>query len=195
MRQNPLTLSLRAICLAKKSPPQQPICRRCLATQAVETPLPNHHSNLASVKPASPVKIASTVPSNPQYDPALPSEQRIAPDGRTYRLTKIDFNLKKPLAHKIPVAYLQHSTSEILPEHEKTQRAETVPHKKIVGVVVRSGTMQRTVKVRITSQKWNKTIKKVCTLAKDPNETNSNLEKPSISPFTPIIWSMIPTLL
>lgn len=57
--------------------------------------------------------------------------------------------------------YLQHSTSDILPEGEKAQREQTVLHKRIIGVVVSSGKMDKTVTVRVGGQTWNKRIGKV----------------------------------
>ena len=161
MKRHPLSLSSRTISLVQRTT-SQPICRRCLATQAEKAPSTCYDSDIQAVKPASSVETSLSPSSNSPYDPSLRAYQRIGPDGRVYRLNKVDFNLKKPLAHKIPVAYLQHSTSELLHEQEKSQRSETVPHKKIVGVVVSSGKMQKTVKVRVTNQKWNKRIKKVC---------------------------------
>lgn len=101
--------------------------------------------------------------STPQaYDPTIPFAQRIGPNGQPYPLTKTDRVLKKVLKQpRIPVQYLQHSTSEILPESEKAQREQTVQHKKIIGVVVNSGKMDKTVTVRVGGQTWNKRIGKV----------------------------------
>lgn len=114
-------------------------CRRCMATQ---------------VPPQS-----DSAPST--YDPTLPYSQRVGPDGQPYRLTKTDRLLKKVLKQRIPVQYLQHSTSEILPPGEKEQREQTVQHKRVVGVVVSSGKMDKTVTVRVGGQTWNKRIGKV----------------------------------
>lgn len=77
-------------------------------------------------------------------------------------MTKTDFLLKKPLNQpRIPQQYLTHSTADHLHEEEKKQRENTKAHKRIVGVVVRSGRMDKTVTVRIAGQQWNKRIKKV----------------------------------
>ena len=70
--------------------------------------------------------------------------------------------LSKPLAHNIPIQYLQHSTSNALPPEEQAQRDKAEAHRKIVGVVVSSGRMLKTVKVRVPGQEWNKKIGKVC---------------------------------
>jgi small subunit ribosomal protein S17 len=48
-----------------------------------------------------------------------------------------------------------------LHESEKAMREEQVKHKKLVGVVVNSGKMDKTVTVRINGQKWNARIRKV----------------------------------
>lgn len=115
------------------------VCRRCLATQTETSSTP--------IPPAAEA---------PDYDPSLPASQR------TYRLNKTDFNLKKPLKQrKINDQYLQHSTSDLLHDNEKKLREKTVPHKKVIGVVVSAGKMQKTVKVRVAGQEWNKRIGKV----------------------------------
>ena len=95
------------------------------------------------------------------FDPSLPAAKRIGKNGKVIRLDKTDFYLKKGLRQKIPVSYLQHSTTDLLPAHEKEQRAETVPHKQLIGVVVSSGKMDKTVTVRVGTQTWNKRVKKV----------------------------------
>lgn len=146
-RHLPPTMSRRAVSLPIRSLSSantlnthiQWTCRRCMATSG----------------------------SSPQtYDPTLPFAQRIGPDGQPYSLTKADRLLKKPLRQRIPAQYLQHSTSEILPEAEKEQREQTVQHKKVVGVVVSSGKMDKTVTVRVGGQTWNKRIGKVCRLSR-----------------------------
>lgn len=140
MSRRALSLPIRTISPANPlSGHTQWICRRCIATQA-------------------PLQADS-----PQtYDPTLPFAQRIGPDGQPYTLTKTDRVLKRVLKQqRIPVQYLQHSTSEILPDGEKAQREQTVLHKKAVGVVVSSGKMDKTVTVRIGGQTWNKRIGKV----------------------------------
>lgn len=45
---------------------------------------------------------------------------------------------------------------------EKEQRAKTEEHREIVGVVVRSGKMDRTVTVRLPGQRWERKVGKVC---------------------------------
>lgn len=140
MSRRAVSLPIRSLSFANTlSVHTQWICRRCMATQA-------------------PPQADS---SPPTYDPTLPFAQRVGPDGQPYPLTKTDRLLKKVLKQRIPVQYLQHSTSEILPEGEKEQREQTVQHKKVVGVVVSSGKMDKTVTVRVGGQTWNKRIGKV----------------------------------
>ena len=69
--------------------------------------------------------------------------------------------LSKRLAHDIPIQYLQHSTSNALHPEEQAQREKAEAHRRIVGVVVSSGRMRKTVKVRIPGKEWNKKIGKV----------------------------------
>ncbi len=89
------------------------------------------------------------------YDPKLPASLR------DYRLNKVDFFLKTPLPQTLPVQYLQHSTSDLLHASERAQRENVEPHRRIVGVVVRSGKMDKTVTVRVPKKVWNKRVRKV----------------------------------
>lgn len=139
MSRRALSLPVRTLSSANTtSTHTQWICRRCIATQA-----------------------PPQADSPKTYDPTLPFAQRIGPDGQPYALTKTDRLLKKVLKQRIPSQYLQHSTSELLPEVEKEHREQTVLHKKVVGVVVSSGKMDKTVTVRVGGQTWNKRIGKV----------------------------------
>lgn len=146
MSRRVLVLPIRPLSSKQSSP--QWICRRCLATQSQDaTPIP-------------PVGTATTSPSPRRLNPSQPAMERRS------RLSETDLNLKRALPQsKIPAAYLVHSTSNILHQKEKKQREETVPHKPIAGVVVSAGRMDKTVKVRVGGQTWNKRIKKVrCTI-------------------------------
>jgi small subunit ribosomal protein S17 len=101
------------------------------------------------------------------YDPTLPSSQR------DYRLTTTDFYLKKALPHRIPQQYLQYSNSDLLHPIERAVRDEAkqqLTHSDLRGVVVSSGKMDRTVKVRVPGQTWNRKIQKVC-LILQPSKT------------------------
>ncbi|KAK5168961.1 uncharacterized protein LTR77_006270 [Saxophila tyrrhenica] len=105
-----------------------------------------------------------------EYDPTLLSSQR------DYRLTTTDFYLKRGLPQRIPDQYLAHSTSPILAAEERKQRETVQGHKRLVGVVVSSGKMDKTVKVRLPKQRWNKRIHKYFAtheshLVHDPNNS------------------------
>lgn len=65
------------------------------------------------------------------------------------------------LPHPVPIQYLQHTTSDKLSEEEQEWRRKTPPHGQLVGVVVSAGKMDKTVKVRIPGQRWEKKIGKV----------------------------------
>ena len=130
------------------------ICRRCLATQVESTPpAPTMPSFLSTSRPTKDPSEAEN------YDPTLPASQR------DYRLTKTDFYLKKALPQRIPPQYFYHSTNDVIPVNEREQRAtaQVDSHKKLIGVVVDTGKMHKTVKVRIPGQRWNLKIKKVNT--------------------------------
>lgn len=148
----PITMNRRVIALplrlasATRSQQTQWICRRCLATQAEPTP---------TAPPPQPSFAPRTAANEAEYDPSLPSSQR------TFKLSKSDKYLKRGLSHRIPPQYLAHSTSDLLPEHEKKQREELNEHRPIVGVVVSAGKMAKTVKVRVPGRRWEKRIGKV----------------------------------
>lgn len=101
--------------------------------------------------------------------------------------------LSRPLPHRIPTQYLQHSISEHLDPIEKTQRDEHVEkHKEIRGVVVSAGLMDKTVRVRVPGRRWNKKIGKVLSKYWTPCQHPTN-EVSSTSKATPNIWSTTPT--
>ncbi|KAF2724205.1 nucleic acid-binding protein [Polychaeton citri CBS 116435] len=84
--------------------------------------------------------------------------------------------LARPLAHAVPPQYLQHTTTDALNPREKAQRDHTEPHKEIVGVVVSAGKMDRTVKVRVPTRRWEPKIGKYYAshsshLVHDPNNS------------------------
>lgn len=152
------------------------ICRRCLATAATTPSSINNHPPGPPQKDGRPQPAYPTaseteywpdnVPVPSWYDPTLPREKRINPETKEiYPLRKTDRFLKRPSGEIIPIQYLQHSTSDLLPAQEKEQRARTVAHKEIVGVVVSAGKMDKTVKVRVPGQRWEKKIGKVSTFA------------------------------
>lgn len=155
MSQRVLQLPIRRLVHPKRSGSEW-ICRRCLATQ-VEAATPGSPvlpPSTAPAKQAEPRKLKDASEAD-HYDPTLGSSQR------DYKLTKTDFYLKKPLSHPIPIQYLQHSTTSLLHRHEREQRDKAEPHKRIAGVVVSAGKMDKTVKVRVPKMEWNNRIKKV----------------------------------
>ncbi|KAF2858873.1 nucleic acid-binding protein [Piedraia hortae CBS 480.64] len=116
-----------------------------------------------------------TAPAATQAQP--PSDPPVGNPRSSHReQTKIATLLSTPITAKIPPQLLCHSTSSLLPLEEQEQRAATRPHKEITGVVVSSGKMQKTVKVRVQGQKWNSRIKKFYAdpqnhLVHDPNSS------------------------
>lgn len=159
-----LRLPLRTLHKARVNGGQW-ICRRCLATTSTTTvidppppPIPSRKLPSAPLEKKDPSEAL-------KYDPHLPSSER------DYRLTKTDFYLKKGLPQVIPHQYLQHSKSDLLPPAEKEQRDKTEGHKRIVGVVVSAGKMDKTVRVQVPGKVWNKRIKKVI----HPCSTSSSL--------------------
>lgn len=150
MSRRAVVLPLRLASAVKPQTPQW-ICRRCLATQATSTPSSSSGS--------------ATAPPPPIYgDPRLPASERIDPaSGRPTPLSEVNRLLKKPLPQLIPPQHLEHSTVEWLHDNEKAQRDRTRPHRKIVGVVVSTGKMAKTVKVRVPGQRWEPKIGKVKT--------------------------------
>lgn len=82
---------------------------------------------------------------------------------RNYKDLRPSELLSEPLPQrKIPDQYLIHVNAEQLPIAEQEQWEKVTPHKKIVGVVVSHGKMDRTVKVKVAGQQFNRRIKKVC---------------------------------
>lgn len=151
-----MRLPIRSLPKASRNSSQW-ICRRCLATTTTTSP-PSRYT------PIPPLSTRSSPSSLPQkkdaseaefYDPFLKSSER------DYRLTKTDFYLKKPLPQEIPHQYLQHSESPLLHPSEQAARKKVEKHGSIVGVVVSTGKMDKTVRVQIPRKVWNRRIKKV----------------------------------
>ncbi|KAF7197328.1 37S ribosomal protein S17, mitochondrial [Pseudocercospora fuligena] len=91
--------------------------------------------------------------------------------GRTSEL----LSTQLPQKH-LPPQVLSHVNAESLPINEQEQWEKVEPHKKIVGVVVSHGKMDKTVRVRIAAQRWNQRIKKyyrhdINHLVHDPNDS------------------------
>lgn len=77
------------------------------------------------------------------------------------RLPTADLLSRQLPQRKLPDQYLSHVNAETLPISEQEQWEKVAPHKKIVGVVVSHGKMDKTVRVRVAGQRWNNKIKKV----------------------------------
>lgn len=150
MSQRTLVIPLRLATSARPSS-QSYTCLRCLSTTTPSTPSSTVH---ASYGP-NPVE---------NYDPRLPASARPKhPEtGTPLPLKKTDFYLKKPLPSQfIPPQHLQHTEADWLHENERKQRDRLQVPKKIVGVVVSAGKMEKTVKVRVPGRRWEPKIGKV----------------------------------
>ncbi|KAK3674456.1 hypothetical protein LTR78_005542 [Recurvomyces mirabilis] len=173
MSRRSLSLPLR---LASSASSQRSswICRRCLATQAAE--LPSAIDAVVST-PTLPSGSAATTSQAQHGDPRLSASGRKDPaTGRVQTLSRTDRLLKAPLPHPVPEQHLQHTTADYLPEEELWARSRTQPHKKIVGIVVSAGKMEKTVKVRVAGQRWEPRIRKYFAdhtdhLVHDPNSS------------------------
>lgn len=69
--------------------------------------------------------------------------------------------LKRVLPHSIRPQLLQHVDPEKLNGREREAALNAQKHNEIVGVVVRTGRMEKTVSVRVPKQRWEPRIKKV----------------------------------
>ena len=69
--------------------------------------------------------------------------------------------LKRVLPHSISPQLLQHVDPERLHGREREAALNAQKHAEIVGVVVRTGRMEKTVSVRVPKQRWEPRIKKV----------------------------------
>ena len=143
--------------LSSRSLGQQWVCKRCLATQAETNNLPPLPTILDPSTPSS-SSHSTTEPVQSGNTASRSNSIAFDPSGSQSRT---DFYLSKRLPHAVPIQYLQHSTSHKLAGREKQVRETAVAHRDIVGVVVSTGKMDKTVKVRIPGQTWNKRIGKV----------------------------------
>lgn len=89
-----------------------------------------------------------------QQSNSTPSEKYSK--GRTSELLSTQLQQKH-----LPPQVLSHVNAQSLPINEQEQWEKVEPHKKIVGVVVSHGKMDKTVRVRVAAQRWNQRIKKV----------------------------------
>lgn len=133
-------------------------CRRCMETMTAQTaPVINlpptlSPQQLQSRSKPSPKEAQKAI----EYDPTLPANKR------SYPLLKEHALLKKPLPHSLPGHYLMHASTSMLPRAERVQQDILDRPKSITGVVVSAGKMDKTVRVRVRRQMWNKRVKKVC---------------------------------
>lgn len=135
-------------------------CRRCLhATQTqaeatttdAPTPSLNPSDNAAAVATAN----AGSAPSS-TYNPALTFSQR------DYSLSKTDRLVKRILPHTIRPQLLQNVDPTRLHGREREAVEKMYKHHEIVGVVVRTGRMEKTVTVRVAGRRYEPRIGKVC---------------------------------
>lgn len=128
-------------------------CRRCL------------HTTQTQAQEATPVQIDAEAPILPvsvsqpktaaKYNPALNATQR------DYGLSKTDRLVKRILPHTIRPQLLQHVDPAVLHGREKDAALKAEKHKEIVGVVVRTGKMDKTVSVRVAGRRYEPRIGKV----------------------------------
>jgi hypothetical protein len=90
------------------------------------------------------------------YNPALTFSQR------NYSLSKTDRLVKRILPHPIRPQILQHVDPSNLHGRERDAALKSQKHKDIVGVVVRTGRMDKTVSVRVAGRRYEPRIGKVC---------------------------------
>lgn len=128
-------------------------CRRCL------------HTTQTQAQEAAPVQIDAQAPILPvpvsqpktaaKYNPTLNASQR------DYRLSKTDRRVKTILPHTIRPQLLQHVDPALLHGRERDAALKAEKHKEIVGVVVRTGKMDKTVSVRVAGRRYEPRIGKV----------------------------------
>jgi hypothetical protein len=130
-------------------------CRRCL------------HTTQTQAQEATPVQIESEAPNNTlpisisestttaAYNPALKATQR------DYLLSRTDRLVKRILPHSVRPQLLQHVDPMVLHGRERAAALRVQKHHEIVGVVVRTGRMDKTVSVRVAGRRWEGRIGKV----------------------------------
>lgn len=128
-------------------------CRRCL------------HTTQAQAQDATPVQIDTETPtatpvtassaSLAEYNATLPASKR------DYPLTKTDRMVKRILPHSIRPQLLQHVDPAKLHGRERETALKNQKHAEIVGVVVRTGRMDKTVSVRVAGRRYEPRIGKV----------------------------------
>jgi hypothetical protein len=133
-------------------------CRRCLHTtqtqaQAQEATTP------AQIELEAPTLPISNPTTAAQYNPSLKATQRDYPLSQTDRL------VKRILPHSVRPQLLQHVDPAVLHGRERAAALKCQTHKDVVGVVVRTGRMDKTVSVRVAGRRWEGRIGKVCSFS------------------------------
>lgn len=134
-------------------------CRRCLhttQTQAQEATPVQINAQAPTLCPADPLHAQATPAPVKGYNPALNASQRDFP------LTTTDRLVKRILPHGIRPQLLQHVDPAKLHGRERSVALRNPKHKDIVGVVVRTGRMDKTVSVRVAGRRYEPRIGKVC---------------------------------
>jgi hypothetical protein len=174
-------------------------CRRCLhttQTQAQEALPVQIDAQAPTLPPMDPSDAAITTEPVKKYNPALNFSQR------GYSLSKTDRLVKRILPHSIRPQMLQHVDPAKLHGRERDAALKTTKHHDIVGVVVRTGRMDKTVSVRVAGRRYEPRIGKVCSnlscrtghllrvsrgMARE--RRNANILPKSTSQTTPTTWS------
>lgn len=126
------------------------LCRRCLATQASSSSSRDATVGLSPLSPDEITEASSELA-------ALSSPTAQQPRPRWVGLK----NLSQPLPHRLPPAYLRLCDPQALTPEEREHQKRVPASKTIRGVVVSAGKMDKTVKMRVAGQRWNKKIGKV----------------------------------
>ena len=130
-------------------------CRRCLhttQTQAQEATTVQIDAE-APILPVSQPKAKTAA--KYKYDPALNATKRDYPLSTTDRL------VKRILPHSVRPQLLQHVDPALLHGRERDAALKIQKHHEIVGVVVRTGKMDKTVSVRVAGRRYEPRIGKV----------------------------------
>ena len=129
-----------------------------------DIPINSHYTSTMSQRALSlPIRTLSSKAVKPQWICRRCLATQTSSSAKVdYRNLAPEELLSRPLKQKaIPAHYLQHVNAESLPISEQEQWEKVTPHKKTVGVVVSHGKMDKTVRVKVAGQRWNKAIKKV----------------------------------
>lgn len=128
-------------------------CRRCLHTTQPKAEALTPETTTTTDAQAPP---PSDLPAEKEYNAGLSASQR------DYSLTKTDRLVKRILPHDIRPQLLQHVDPSKLHGREREAAEKLRKHHDIVGVVVRTGMMEKTVSVRVAGRRWEPRVKKVC---------------------------------